>query len=167
VNGFTDHIYIELRTTSNYSAIVNLHNSQITTALAKPLPACCVFTSRSLAMTSNSRYSSASRAQVLSSQPPVQNCLTTHSVKVKVIVTLWLVVYCLSVHLGVKPLETHDQRLFFSNWTLAVIVPYVAPSLTRRWVCFLWMNLAFCKVYVSHTWYVIENSSLCTTYEGK
>jgi hypothetical protein len=35
--------------TSNYSATANLHNSQITTATAKPFPACCVFTSRSLA----------------------------------------------------------------------------------------------------------------------
>jgi hypothetical protein len=36
-------------------------------------PACCVFTSRSLATASNSGDSSAPRAQVLSSQPPLQN----------------------------------------------------------------------------------------------
>jgi hypothetical protein len=35
--------------TNNYSATANLHNSQITTAPAKSFPACCVFTSRSLA----------------------------------------------------------------------------------------------------------------------
>jgi hypothetical protein len=33
--------------------------------------------------------------------------------KVKVEVALQLAVYCLSVRLGVKPLETHDQRSFF------------------------------------------------------
>jgi hypothetical protein len=43
-----------------------LHNSQITTAPAKLSPACCVFTSRSLATASNSGDSSASRSQVLS-----------------------------------------------------------------------------------------------------
>jgi hypothetical protein len=36
-------------TTNNYSAIANLHNSQITTSPTDPFPACCVFTSRSLA----------------------------------------------------------------------------------------------------------------------
>jgi hypothetical protein len=35
VNGFIDHLYAGLRTTSNYSATNNLHNSQITTAPAK------------------------------------------------------------------------------------------------------------------------------------
>jgi hypothetical protein len=66
-------------TTSNYSAIANLHTSQITTASAKYFPACCVFTSLSLATASNSGDSSASHAQVLSSQPSVRNsilCLT-------------------------------------------------------------------------------------------
>jgi hypothetical protein len=40
---------------------------------AKPFPACCVFTSRSLGTASNSGDSSASRPLVPSSQPPVQN----------------------------------------------------------------------------------------------
>jgi hypothetical protein len=62
-----------LVTTSNYSATADLHNSQITTASAKPFPACCVFTIRSLATASNSGDSSASRAQVLPSPTPVQN----------------------------------------------------------------------------------------------
>jgi hypothetical protein len=51
--------------TSNYSATANLHNSQIITAPAKPFPACCAFTSHSLATASKSGNSSASRAQVL------------------------------------------------------------------------------------------------------
>jgi hypothetical protein len=54
VNEFIDHLYTSLGTTSNYSATANLHYSQITTALAKPLIACCVLTSRSLATASNS-----------------------------------------------------------------------------------------------------------------
>jgi hypothetical protein len=59
--------------TSNFSANANLHNFQITPAPAKLFPACCVFTSRSLATASNSEDSSAIRSQVLSSQTPVQN----------------------------------------------------------------------------------------------
>jgi hypothetical protein len=77
MNGFIDNLYTWLGTTSNYSATTNLHNSQITTAPTKPFRARCVFTSRSLAATSNSGDSSDIRAEVLSSQPPVQNCLTT------------------------------------------------------------------------------------------
>jgi hypothetical protein len=47
--GFIDDLCTPLRTTSNYSAIANLHVSQVTTAYAKPFPACYVFTSHSLA----------------------------------------------------------------------------------------------------------------------
>jgi hypothetical protein len=75
VNGFIDHLYTPLGTTSNYSATANLHNSQITTAPAKSFAAYCVFTSRSLATASNCWDSSASRAQVLSPYTPVQNWL--------------------------------------------------------------------------------------------
>jgi hypothetical protein len=67
-----DSIYWPLRTTSNYSATADLHNSQITAAHAKPFPACCVI-SRSLTTASNSGDCSASDPQVLSSQPPVWN----------------------------------------------------------------------------------------------
>jgi hypothetical protein len=63
--GFNDHFYSRLGTTSNYSAIVNIHNSQINTS-AMSFPACCFFTSRSLETASNSGDSSISRAQVLS-----------------------------------------------------------------------------------------------------
>jgi hypothetical protein len=54
VNAFIHHLYTGLGTASNYSATVNLHNSQITTTHAKPFPAWCVFTSRSLVSASNS-----------------------------------------------------------------------------------------------------------------
>jgi hypothetical protein len=60
MNGFTDHLYTQLGTTSNYSAIANLHTSQITAATTKSSPACYVFTSRSLVTASNSGDSSAS-----------------------------------------------------------------------------------------------------------
>jgi hypothetical protein len=61
----------------------------------------------------------------ISSQPPLEsstelptlNCLLTTEllkVKVKVKVTLRLVVYRQSVRLGVKSLETHDQTFFFN-----------------------------------------------------
>jgi hypothetical protein len=57
--GFIYHLYRQLRTASNYSAIANLHILQITTAHAKFFqPA--VFTSRSLVTASNSGDSSAS-----------------------------------------------------------------------------------------------------------
>jgi hypothetical protein len=77
VNRFIDHLYAPLGTTSNYRATANLHTLQITTAPAKPFLACCVLTSSSLATDPNSEDSSASRAQVLLSQPPVQNSLST------------------------------------------------------------------------------------------
>jgi hypothetical protein len=60
VNKFIDHLYPPLRTTSNYSAIADLHTLQITTESTKHFPAYCVFTSRSLATASNSEDSSAS-----------------------------------------------------------------------------------------------------------
>lgn len=58
--GFIDHLYTQLGTKSNYSTITNLHNLQIATAHTKCFPACCVFTSCSLIVASNSRDSSAS-----------------------------------------------------------------------------------------------------------
>jgi hypothetical protein len=57
-------------TTNTYSITANLQNSLTP---AKPFAACCVFTSCSLATASNSGNSSASHAEVLSSQTPVQN----------------------------------------------------------------------------------------------
>jgi hypothetical protein len=45
VNGFIDNLY-------KYTWLITtatLHNSQITTTLSKPFPACCIFTNRSLA----------------------------------------------------------------------------------------------------------------------
>jgi hypothetical protein len=51
------------------------YSPQFTTVPAKPFPACCVFTNRSLTTASNSEDSSASRAQVVPSPTLDQNCL--------------------------------------------------------------------------------------------
>jgi hypothetical protein len=58
--GFIDHLHTQLGTTSNYSAIANLHNLKATTAHTKSFPAYCVFISRFLVTASNSEDSSAS-----------------------------------------------------------------------------------------------------------
>jgi hypothetical protein len=50
---FIDHLYTRLRTTSNYSAIANLHTLQ-------PFAVCCVFTICSLVTATNSEDYSAS-----------------------------------------------------------------------------------------------------------
>jgi hypothetical protein len=52
------------RTTSNYSAIANLHSLKITTAPAKPFPTYYVFNSHSLATASNSGDSLVSRTVI-------------------------------------------------------------------------------------------------------
>jgi hypothetical protein len=82
--------------------------------------------------------------------PPELNFQLTGS-KVKVIVTLRLAVYRQLVRIGVKPLETHDQNFFFQLNSCGNS-PYVASSLTRRWVCLSWILvcLAFRQVYISH-----------------
>jgi hypothetical protein len=58
--GSIDHFTTRLGTTRNYSATAKLHNYKITTTLLKPIPACCVFTSRSLVTVSKSGDSSGS-----------------------------------------------------------------------------------------------------------
>jgi hypothetical protein len=59
--------------TSNYSSTANLHTIQLTIAPAKLFSSLLCLHSRSLTTASNSGDSSASRAQILASQPPVQN----------------------------------------------------------------------------------------------
>jgi hypothetical protein len=57
----------------NYRATAYPHTLQITAGNTKSPPNCSVFNSLALATASNSAHSSGSRAQVLWSQPPVQN----------------------------------------------------------------------------------------------
>jgi hypothetical protein len=73
VNGFIYYLHTRLGTTSTYNAIADLHTLQITATPAKPFPDSCIFTSHSLATASINGDSSASRAEVPSSQPPLQN----------------------------------------------------------------------------------------------
>jgi hypothetical protein len=77
----------------------------------------------------------------------LNHCPTYVNVKVKVRVTLWLVVYRQSVPLGIKPLETQDQRFFF-QLSPCSNSPYVLSD--EKMVCFLWICLAFRQVYISH-----------------
>jgi hypothetical protein len=52
-----------------------------------------------------------------------------------------LVVYCQSVRLGVKALETHVQN-FFSQLNTCSHSPYITSSVTRGYVCHLQLLLA-------------------------
>jgi hypothetical protein len=79
-------------------------------------------------------------------------------------VTLRLAVYCQSVHFGAKILETHVSILFFQLRTSGYS-PYVTPSLTRRWVCLLWICLVLSRVRIAHIacyWKFF----LCATYKS-
>jgi hypothetical protein len=58
IMGFIDHL--EVVTINNYIIIIDLHTLKITTAGAKFLPACNIFTARFLVTASNDGYSSAS-----------------------------------------------------------------------------------------------------------
>jgi hypothetical protein len=44
--------------------------------------------------------------------------------------------------------------------------PYAISSLTKRWVCLLWICLAFSQVYISHMQHVTKHSSFCTTHKS-
>jgi hypothetical protein len=72
------------------------------------------------------------------------------ALKVKVKVTLRLAVYCQSVRLGDKPLETHDQRFFFQP-NFCCNGPYVTSFLTKGWIYFSWIGVAFCQVFIALT----------------
>jgi hypothetical protein len=71
VNEFIDHLYTPLGTTNNYSAIADLHTSKITAVPYKQFPACLHLPFPSSGF--NSADSSASRAQVMLSQPSARN----------------------------------------------------------------------------------------------
>jgi hypothetical protein len=71
VNGFTDHLYTRLGTTSTYSVIADLHTSQITRAHARSSQS--AFTSRFLVMDLNSGGSSAAVVKPL---PAGEHCTT-------------------------------------------------------------------------------------------
>jgi hypothetical protein len=67
-------------------------------------------------------------------------------VRIRVKVTLWLAVYCQSVYLGSKRLETHGHNFFQLN--TCGHSPYVTSSLTRGWVCHLQWLLALARAFI-------------------
>jgi hypothetical protein len=72
--------------------------------------------------------------------------ITVNYNRVSVRVTLRLAVYGKSVHLGAKPLETHDQ--YFLQMITCGYSPYVTSSLTRGWVCRLQLLLALARAVI-------------------
>jgi hypothetical protein len=72
----------------------------------------------------------------------------TESETDRVRVTLRLAVYHQSVRLADKPLEVHEQSFF--QLGPCGNSPYVISSLTRGWVCLLWIGFAFCQECVSY-----------------
>jgi hypothetical protein len=78
-------------------------------------------------------------------------------VRVRVRVALRLAVHRQSVRLGAKLLEAHDRRSFLqlNPWGHS---PYVATSLTRRWVCLLGICLPFAKCTYRTCSMIIENA---------
>jgi hypothetical protein len=154
----------ELQVITELSLISTLNKSpQHLVCLFQP----AVFISRSLSTASNIGDYSASRAQALFSQPPVQNSfqLSTQlqrdlfpdslaelnwlvvKVRVRIKVTLRLSVYCQSVRLCAKLLETHKQY-FFLQLNTCGCGPYVTSSLTSGCVCHLQLLLAIASAII-------------------
>jgi hypothetical protein len=139
INGFIDHLYThsELPVNTALSLISTLHKS----LHAKSTPAWSVFTSHSLVTASNSEDSSAPCAQVLSSQPPVQNSKSKLLYDWRFTANQFLLA---TTPRWPRPEVPPPQLNPWGN------SPHVTSSLTRRWVCLLWTCLAFRQVYISH-----------------
>jgi hypothetical protein len=145
---------------------IKIHNSQIATAPAQTFPACCVFAGRSLVTASNTEISSASCAQVLSSQSPVQNTSDSLSKSKSESDLLYDGRFtAIQFVLASSPLRL-TTRDFFFQVNPCGHSPYVTFSLTKWWVCLLCMCLAFRQVYISHIQHVTENSFFCTIYSS-
>jgi hypothetical protein len=124
----------------NYSAVANLSNLQITPANTKSSPASSVFAGRFLVTDVNSLVSSASRAEVLPSQTPVQNCLLSQSQS------------CVttdgqSASLRVKPPSGAQDQIFITVRQLRLCW-YGEPYLTRGRVCSLPLLLVFASAVI-------------------
>jgi hypothetical protein len=68
--------------------------------------------------------------------------------------------------LASSPLRLETRDLFFFKLCPCGNSPYVTSPPTRRWVCLLWICLAFRQGCASHIQHVIENSSLYTVYKS-
>jgi hypothetical protein len=135
--GFIDHLYTQLGTTSNYSAITNLHKSpRHPLSLFQPV----VFTRRSLVAAADSGNSSASALKSCLHSLPYR----THSVQVKVRVMLRPTV-SQPFYLGVKHPFLDLRPDFFSVWHLRVCC-CGSSSLTRGRV-----RLLQCTIYLHFT----------------
>jgi hypothetical protein len=141
VNGFIDHLYTRLGTSSSYSATANLHKSpQHSLSLFQP----AVFTSRSLATASHSGDSS--RAQFLSSQPLVKNSTDSTESQESESLHDWRFTANQFV------LATSPLRLTISNFIFQLNTcgysPYVTSSLTRGCVCRLQLLLVLARAVI-------------------
>jgi hypothetical protein len=127
--------------------ITHYYISQITVGHTRSSESVTVFASRCLVAASNSGPSLSfgvpkyPRPQLSASHSNCSQWMNpsrylTNSVRVSV--NLWLAVYRQSVHLGAKPLETHDH---FFQLNICGHSPYVTSSLTRGWVCRLQLLL--------------------------
>jgi hypothetical protein len=141
--------HLQIATTSNDCALTVLRASQITIGHISSSQSVTFFTSRCLVAASNGRRSSSSGfANYIRPQLPVSHNNSSKQLnpsgylRVRFRLTLWLTVYRQLLCLGAKPLEDHDQ-IFFLQLNSCGHCPYVTFSLTRRWVCLLWIGFAF------------------------
>jgi hypothetical protein len=136
------------RSTSNYSATSNLHTSHFTTALAKFLPACCVFTSRSLQwlLTVESLQLHALRfcLHSLSCRTQLSTNWVNQSQSPSYFTTGGLPSISSSWRQGPLRLTTCN---FFQLNTCGHS-PYVTSSLTRGWVCRLQLLLVLASAVI-------------------
>jgi hypothetical protein len=175
--GFIGHLTQSTRNYKWVRAIAELHTLQFTVTNTLRFS---VFTSCILATVFNvvviPVYCKCSTHEVFFAQPNSFIAISSQSssttchlywpkVKVKIKVTLRLAVYSQSVRLGVKPLKTR-YKIFFFRLNSCGNSPYVTSSLTRRWVCLLWIRSAFLQEYISHIEHGTENSSFCTIHKS-
>jgi hypothetical protein len=99
---FIDHLPTQLETTSNYSAIANIHILKTTAGDSESSPACSIFSSHFLVTASNSGRSPASALTPF----PSGHRFTTEVSSER------LAVYRQSFHIGAKRLKVHDQNFF-------------------------------------------------------
>jgi hypothetical protein len=118
--------------------------------------ACCVFISRSLATASNSRDSSASRVQVLSSQHPVQNLTPNWQLTVSESESDLLYDWRFNANQFVS--ARSPLRLTTSNFIFQLNIcgysPYATSSLMRAWVCRLQLLVVLASAFIhrSNSW---------------
>jgi hypothetical protein len=118
VNGFIDHLYPPLGTTSNCSAIANVHILQITTAPSKTFSSLLYLQQPFLTTASNSGDSSASRAHVITVRRISRNW-TVESQNQSYFTTGGLAP--ITSPWRQAPWDLRPGTSFF-NWALAVIV---------------------------------------------